>query len=234
VNTLDAMTVPAQPAQESLPPAVEVEAARYALLRRLAPSMRHHLVVNLQPIGMVYEVMDRRLRMPQPNLAEVHDGAHKINSYARAALNSCLDVIAWLAPEEDVAIGALDAVRECLELVATNFAFRGFPLRNEVGPVPGRVRRPAVRNVLTAALLYLSDANAAPAAIVLSASGTPSGLRLALSLTPAAGEAGFTAAPAYRPLELLDVRALAAADDVELVQEGTGLRLTFPWTRPLP
>ena len=42
----------------------EAEAARYALLRRLAPSMRHHLVVNLQPIGMIYEVMDRRLRAP--------------------------------------------------------------------------------------------------------------------------------------------------------------------------
>ena len=33
------------------------EAARYALLRRLAPSMRHHLVVNLQPIGMVHEII---------------------------------------------------------------------------------------------------------------------------------------------------------------------------------
>ena len=45
------------------------EAARYALLRRLAPSMRHHLVVNLQPIGMIYEVMDRRLSAPEPDLA---------------------------------------------------------------------------------------------------------------------------------------------------------------------
>ena len=53
------------------------EAARYTLLRRLAPSMRHHLVVNLQPIGMIYEVMDRRLKAPQPALAEVHESAHK-------------------------------------------------------------------------------------------------------------------------------------------------------------
>src|SRR6185369_11165765 len=77
-----------------------VEAARYALLRRLAPSMRHHLVVNLQPIGMVYEIMDRRLRATEPNLAEVHDSAQKINTYARAALASCLDVVTWLASDE--------------------------------------------------------------------------------------------------------------------------------------
>lgn len=76
------------------------EAARYALLRRLAPSMRHHLVVNLQPIGMIYEVMERRLRAPQPDLANVHESAQKINGFARAALDSCLDVVTWLAPEE--------------------------------------------------------------------------------------------------------------------------------------
>ena len=29
----------------------EVQAARYALTRRLVPVLRHHLVVHLQPIG---------------------------------------------------------------------------------------------------------------------------------------------------------------------------------------
>jgi len=228
------MTFPAQSAQ-TLPPATppaidaEAEAARYALLRRLAPSMRHHLVVNLQPIGMVYEVMDRRLRAPQPNLADVHDGAHKINTYARAALNSCLDVITWLAPEEEAVIGVVDGVRECLELVATSFSFRGFPLRNEVTPVPGRVRRAAFRTVLTGALLHLSDAHPAPAEIALSASAAPSGLRLTLSITPAVGEAGFATAPTYRALVLDDVQALARAEGVALQPEGRGLRITFPW-----
>ena len=51
------------------------EAARYALLRRLAPSIRHNLVINLQPIGMIYEVLDRRLRGPQPDLAHVQASA---------------------------------------------------------------------------------------------------------------------------------------------------------------
>src|SRR3954453_20657798 len=110
----------------SVPPAVspEAEAARYALLRRLAPSMRHHLVVNLQPIGMVYEIMDRRLRAPEPNLADVHDGAQKINSYSRAALASCVEVITWLSPEDGARTTAAEGVRECLGLVATSFTFR--------------------------------------------------------------------------------------------------------------
>jgi hypothetical protein len=63
-------------------PTQSAEAARYALLRRLAPSMRHHLVVNLQPIGMIYEVMERRLRADPPDLHEVHESAQKINGFA--------------------------------------------------------------------------------------------------------------------------------------------------------
>src|SRR5688572_33423554 len=102
------------PATGTVLPTAEAEAARYALLRRLAPSMRHHLVVNLQPIGMIYEVMDRRLRAAEPNLADVHESAHKINGFARAALNSCLDVVTWLAPEDSMATSASEGVRECL------------------------------------------------------------------------------------------------------------------------
>src|SRR3954453_9318442 len=88
----------------SVPPAVspEAEAARYALLRRLAPSMRHHLVVNLQPIGMIYEVMDRRLRAATPDVASLQDSAGKINGFAKAALASCIDVVGWLAPDSSV------------------------------------------------------------------------------------------------------------------------------------
>src|SRR6187549_2292028 len=108
--TSDVLAVADPPS--SLPASTLAEAARYALLRRLAPSMRHHLVVNLQPIGMIYEVMDRRLRAPQPDLANVHDSAHKINGFARAALDSCLNVVTWLAPEEGATSQVDDGVRE--------------------------------------------------------------------------------------------------------------------------
>src|SRR3569832_2205371 len=114
-----------------------VEAARYALLRRRAPSMRHHLVVNLQPIGMVYEIMDRRLKAAEPNLADVREGAQKISSYSKAALASCVDVVTWLAPDENARCTAEQGIAECLSLIATGFTFRGFSLRDEGGSVQG-------------------------------------------------------------------------------------------------
>lgn len=207
------------------------EAARYTLLRRLAPSMRHHLVVNLQPIGMIYEVMDRRLKAPQPDLADVHESAHKISSFAKAALHSCLDVVTWLAPDEDVPTTAEAGVRECLGLVATSLTFRGYNLRSDIGSMAGEVRRSAMRNVVTAALIHATDHALAPADLTLSARATDPGLVLTLTVQPTQGEPSFVAEPAYRRLEWTDVEALAAAEGVTVSGEGPPLvlRLTLPW-----
>ena len=208
------------------------EAARYALLRRLAPSMRHHLVVNLQPIGMIYEVMDRRLRAPQPNFAEVHDGAHKINGFARAALDSCLDVVTWLAPEEGALSTVPDGVRECLGLLTTSLTFRGYAVRDETAPVSGEVQRSAIRNLLTAALIHLTDENPAPADLVLTVEATSQAAVLTLSVRPTDSTAGVTAEPAYRALDASDLEALACAESVQIERDGKQrLRLAIPWAR---
>lgn len=210
------------------------EASRYALLRRLAPSMRHHLVVNLQPIGMVYEVMDRRLRAPEPNLAEIHASAQKINGFARAALDSCLDVVTWLAPEANVHTSVADGVRECLGLLATSLSFRGYAVRNEVPALPGKIRRSAIRTVMTAAMIHVTDENPGPADVVLTADAGSVALLLDVTLRPTDGEPGFSGEPPYRRLGWTDVQALAVAESVEATREGRQrLRLAIPWAAGL-
>lgn len=225
-------------ATEPRPPAAAAhssaaEAARYALLRRLAPSIRHHLVVNLQPIGMIYEVMDRRLRAPDPDLANLHQSAHKINGFAKAALNSCLDVVGWLSPDETASCGLAEGVRECAGLLATSLSFRGYALRNEVGQVDGQVdgqvRRAALRCLLTALLIHATDEAAPPIDVVMHADGDAEGVRLTLSLEPGTGEKGFAAEAGYRPLSWADVQALAESEGVELTREGRRFSLYLPW-----
>lgn len=217
----ESLTAPALPGP--------VEAARYALLRRLAPSFRHHLVVNLQPIGMVYEVLDRRLRMPAPDLADVRDGAHKINAFARAALDSCLDVVTWLAPEEGAQIGVPEGVSECLGLLTTSLTFRGYAVRNQVPALPGRVRRSALRNVLTGAMVYLTDEGSPPADLAIAAQAGPQALQLTLTLQPTDAPPGFSAEPPYRRLQWSDLEALAQAESVQLTRDGSRLRLAIAW-----
>lgn len=206
----------------------EAEAARYALLRRLAPSMRHHLVVNLQPIGMIHEVMDRRLRVPVPDLANIQESAGKINGFARAALNSCLDVIGWLAPDATVGTTVQDGARECASLLATSLSFRGYALRNEVVELEGEVRRSSFRTLLTASLVYCTDHEPPPADLVLSAEAGEAGITMSLVVKPTQGERGFPSDPNYRAITWSDLEALAASEGVGVEQAGTGVRLTFP------
>ena len=49
----------------------QIEAARYAVLRRLAPSLRHHMVRPLQPIGLIYGVLNHKLSADAPDLQAV-------------------------------------------------------------------------------------------------------------------------------------------------------------------
>ena len=149
-------TSEAVPTSDAVPDRL-VEAARYALLRRLAFAMRHHMVVHLQPIGMVTEVMERRLQSASPDLGQMRESMIKINGYSRAAVQSCLDVVSWLAPEDGATVALDMGVDECLALLRSSFAFRGFTLKDEVGSVSLTVARAGLRNVLPACLLALTD-----------------------------------------------------------------------------
>jgi len=205
------------------------EAARYALLRRLAPSMRHNLVAPLQPIGMVYEIMQRRMRAPEPNLADIQQGAEKINSFARTALASCLDVITWIAPESVTPISPADGLAECLALVQTSFAFRGFALEGELGPAERQVSRSAFRSVVTGALLFLSDDHPPPAQITVEGAPALDSLAITIAVNAGAGQEGFATAPAYRPLTWPDVQALAGSESTQVQREGPRIRINLPW-----
>jgi hypothetical protein len=196
--------------------------------------MRHHLVVNLQPIGMICEVMDRRLRAPAPDLGGVHDSAHKINGFARAALDSCLDVVGWLAPDDAVTCTVHDAATECAGLLATSLGFRGFALRNHVTPMTGTVKRSGIRHALAGSLICLTDELSPPAELLLEAQAADAGARISLRLQPTDGDRGFAPEATYRPLSWADLLALAEAEGITAEREGErGIVLLVPWMAPM-
>jgi hypothetical protein len=185
------------------------------------------MVVHLQPIGMITEVMERRLRMPDPDLGQVHESMTKINGFSRAAVQSCLDVVTWLAPEDGARI-ALDAgVQETVAMLRSNFSFRGFTLKDEVGAAPIEVSRTSLRNVLPAALVALTDSAASPADVVLAASTDAGHAVLTVTVTATEGSRGFAGDPPYRLLEWQEVEALAQAEGVALEREGQQARITL-------
>jgi hypothetical protein len=212
-------------------PDLQVEAARYASMRRLAFAMRHHMVVHLQPIGMITEVMERRLQAPAPDIARVHQSMAKINGFSRAAVQSCLDVVSWLAPEAGTVVALSAGVQECVALLRSSFNFRGFVLKDEVGDSPAAVSRAGLRNVLPATLLALTDRAESPAELVLSAQLAAEQVTLSAALRPTEGAAGFAGDAPYRLLEWHEVEALARADGIVVERAGDGARLSIPLTR---
>ena len=202
------------------------EAARYALIRRLLPVLRQHMVVNLQPIGLIYEVLERKLGGPEPDLGAIREGLAKINNLARSAVNSCLDVVTWLAPDARATTGVGPGVADCLEMLSGDFQFRGFTVSSEIGDTAFTVLQAAVREVFTAALLAATDGAAGPVDLVLSVQLVPGQALVSIQTRPGR-RTGFTTEMAYRALSWNDVFALAGAHGVVLTLDGPLVTLAF-------
>jgi hypothetical protein len=212
-------------------PAAELrrlEAVRYALLRRLALAMRHQLVVHLQPMGLITELLERRLQQPEPPLAQVREGMDKIHTLSRSAVQACLDVVSWLAPDPAARFAVQDGVHECVDLLRSSFSFRGFALTSQADAAPQQVARGALRQVLPAALFALTDRAPSPADLVVGAQAVGDGqVVVTLALRPAAGEPGFPGHQPYRLMDWEDVELLAAAEGVRVSCADGAARLVF-------
>lgn len=210
----------------------QAEAARYAVLRRLAPSLRHQMVRPLQPIGLIYGVLHHKLSSAQPDLHSIRQEAEKINDFAKAAIDECMDMGSWLSPEPGVLSSMESSVKECVGLLATTLYFCGFRLTNEVETLPVMVRQDDVRTVLSAALLAITDSMTQPAALVIRATTDTAGVTLSVHTTPSGEGSTNLYDEGYRRLTWDDVQALAVATGVILVQQDLLVTMRFALAQP--
>lgn len=220
----DMTSTVASTAQDKL---LRVEAARYALLRRLAFSIRHQMVAHLQPIGMVTELLERRLRAPAPDLHQAHDSVAKINGLSKAAAQDCLDVITWMAPEPGATEPIGQAVQDCIVLLRGSFSFRGLSLRSDLPELPQAAGRSAARMLLPACLLALTDELEGPAEVTISVQANDETATVDFRVQRTEGE-GYEKQLNYRALQWDDVQAMARSEDVELSWTENRATLVFP------
>ena len=204
------------------------EAARYSVLRRRAPALKHDMVVNLQAVAMMAEVLNARLERGSPAPADFQASIAKLNRLARDAVSNCLKVATWIQPVEDEGIRLADGVEECMALVAGNFNFRGFTVTKEVTPAEFEVSRVALRHLLTAALITLTDAAAGPCDVNVKAEVVSGFAEVSVRVTLRHGIEGLPFEPGYRLVEWSDVQALAAAEGVELVRGKDQIVIRMP------
>jgi hypothetical protein len=207
---------------------VSAESARYGVLRRLAPSLKHDMVVNLQAVAMMAEVLNARLERGSPPPAEFQGSISKLNRLAREAVMNCLKVAAWIQPVEDEGIRLPQGVDECLALLASNFNFRGFTVEKEVAETDFEVSRVALRHLLTGSLITLTDAAAGPCDVRVKAEVAAGFAEISVRVTPRHGAEGLPFEPGYRQLEWADVQALATAEGIELVRSTDQIVMRMP------
>jgi hypothetical protein len=231
-NDLDA----AQAAPTPVPPPeaqprrrASVEAARHTVLRRLAPALKHDMVVNLQAVSMMAEMLGARLERGGPESADLQANIAKLNRLAREAVTTCLKVSSWIDPGEDDTVALHEGVQECVSLMAGGLNFRGFALVSEVPTSEFEVSRGGLRTLLAASLITLADT--APAAGELQVRAELSGTHALLTVTcvPEGDEAQRPPVdPAAPRIDWNDVQALAASEQVELFRTGNQVTMRLP------
>jgi hypothetical protein len=204
------------------------DAARYALLRRLAPALRHGMVGALHPIELIAEAIERRLSAAAPDLQSVKENLGKIKHLSRSAVESCTNLASWLAPEEGAVTMLGEGIDECLALLKTDFDMRGCAVQNEGQELGVDVSRAALRNVLMASLITATDSAPRPVQLLLTAELSQGHAVVSILVRPADGVPGFGDAAPYRRLEWSDVSALAQAESVTLLRQGDRVTMHYP------
>ena len=204
-------------------------AARHDILRRLAPALRHDMVVPLQSLGMTMEALSARLDRGALDAEDLHAAVSKLNRLTRKAVASCLHVATWMEPSEDDSVPLHEGVEECAGLLASSLNFRGFHLRNEVAEVPMEVSRSALRFLLAAALLSLADHAPGAGELVLSGELAAGHAVVAVSWQASPDAATTQLHDAGQAtLSWAEVQALATLETVELRRSPTEIILRFP------
>jgi hypothetical protein len=204
------------------------EAARYAVLRRLGPALKHDMLVNLQAVTMMSELLGARLERGMPTQSELQNNMARIHRLAREAVSNCLQVVGWIEPPEDEAIGLREGVEESLALVRSSFNFRGYTLRAELPANNFDVSRVLLRHMLLAALIHLTDQAAGPGEVLVRGDIAGGMVVLKLQWQPRPDGDATPFEPAYRLLEWADVQALANAESLDLRHEAARIELRLP------
>ena len=206
------------------------EAARYALMRRLMPAIRHHIAGSLQPIGMMSAMLERRIMAANPDMAQLGKNARALSALSRDAAAISLNLMTWLAPRDNDPITIISGVEESLGLIATELSFRGFDVVNSTADVFARLPKAVLRSVFTASLIALTDAAEHAAQVVIASSQEADITQLKISIVqlntapPVRAENHISN---YRTLQWDDVQALADAQGVQLHHASDLVQLAF-------
>jgi hypothetical protein len=205
--------------------ATHVESARYALLRRIAPSLRHKLMGALHPISLLAGVAARQAEIDASG-DSVRECAAKIRMQTQAATGATLAALAWITDEERPAVAADEAIAACVTLVRSEFEMRGIAI-DANGVVNAHVPSRPLREVFLGALFAATDGQDGSQVVQIRAQRVDDTVEIALE-TRRKEAINDVVSRTERCITWLDLEALAVVNGCRVTRAGPRTILQLP------
>jgi hypothetical protein len=200
------------------------DAVRYAMLRRLAPGIRHGLMGDLQAIQFLAELAARQLRV-SADVAKVEESLTQIIAHTRSNVVSCRSIVDWLRPEGGATIALGEGVAQCLKLAGDDWALRGVEASTSLLATEALVDKAALRELLIASLLALTDTHPGSLDIDVRSAVDGNDVELDVEARVADRRASMPLSQHERKLAWADVNILAQVHGVPCACRPTGATL---------
>ena len=211
------------------------EAARYAVLQRIAPVLQHDIAGFMQPIGMLTKILQRRVQMAEPDLPEITKNLASVSALVKEASTGCMNVIGWMISGEDKPVSLRSGVSEAIKLLGPELFGTELDLRNAISDEQTSVPQSFLRSVLMGALLAFCDhrsaGNILQVMLETGAKNTNAHHTLVLRMlpgdtvnTPVLGGTNRRS----RSIDWQDVQAMADSFNVTMARGEGWLRLGLP------
>lgn len=207
----------------------DVDAIRFAVLRRLAPGLRHRVMGELQSLQFSGELAARLIDVGgEPTKLAL--AVRQVVPHAQAAAAACTALIEWLRADEGATTAVDAALPELARLVGDDWVLRGIECSTDAHAGDAQVARIALREVVVTALLALTDAQTGPLDIGLTAERAGNEVVIRLTASPASRASLVPELARGDKIDCADVAALAAAHGVACacVRDGVTVRLPVP------
>jgi len=191
-----------------------LEAARYAILMRIGPALRHGLMGQMQGMQFLGELAVRQSK-PGKDPQQFLETIGKMPAQSQAAIARCHALALWLRSNATDVMELATVMEECRQLLDVECSLRGIRLLCSAPSASLVVPRAPVAELLVGCLLAMADETASAATLDVSATPQAGGIELRIVRTED-GATDLIPAPAYRALRWEDVRALAQAANAGL------------------
>jgi len=210
---------------DAVDPEAAVEAARYALYRRILPVLRHGLVGELQSVQFAVNLAKHACVRGSGDTLE---SINRISDQASAAVGRGQALTDWLRPDPNATTTVGEAVHACLDLVGTEWSLRGIEVSASVPAANEVVKSAAFREVVAAMLVAIGDAAAGTADVALAVRKRGANVMVSIRARASPRDADGARVSLYRDVRWTDVGALARAHGINWARRGDHALARFP------